>query len=87
MFRWGWGVMIHSFDFDDYHNAKVHPGAVVIPAAVTMGERLGASGKSILTAVVAGYETMIRVSLATGPNSSRLRGWHLTGTTASFKRR
>jgi FkbM family methyltransferase len=35
----GLGVMIHSFDFDDYHNAKVHPGAVVIPAAVVDGAR------------------------------------------------
>jgi 2-methylcitrate dehydratase PrpD len=80
----GLGVMIHSFDFDDYHNAKVHPGAVVIPAAMAMGERMEASGKSVLTAMVAGYETMIRVSLATGPNSSRLKGWHLTGTTGTF---
>jgi len=80
----GLGVMIHSFDFDDYHNAKVHPGAVVIPAALATGERLGVDGKSVLTAMVAGYETMIRVSLATGPNSSRLKGWHLTGTTGTF---
>lgn len=80
----GLGVMIHSFDFDDFHNAKVHPGAVVIPAAVAMGERLGASGKAVLTAMVAGYETMIRVSLATGPKASRLKGWHLTGTTGTF---
>ena len=80
----GLGVMIHSFDFDDYHNAKVHPGAVVIPAAMTIGESLSANGKSILTAMVAGYETMIRVSLATGPTSSRLKGWHLTGTTGTF---
>ena len=80
----GLGVMIHAFDFDDYHNAKVHPGAVVIPAAVVTAERLGSNGKSLLTALVAGYETMIRVSLATGPNSSRLKGWHLTGTTGTF---
>ena len=40
----GLGVMIHSFDFDDYHNAKMHPGAAVIPAAITVGEALGASG-------------------------------------------
>ena len=80
----GLGVMIHSFDFDDYHNAKVHPGAVVIPAAIVTAERLGANGKSLLTALVAGYETMIRVSLATGPNASRLKGWHLTGTTGTF---
>lgn len=80
----GLGVMIHGFDFDDYHNAKVHPGAPVIPAAVAVGEAIGASGRDLLTAMVAGYETMIRVSLATGPNASRLKGWHLTGTTGTF---
>ncbi len=80
----GLGVMIHSFDFDDYHNAKVHPGAVVIPAVMAIGEPLSANGKSMLTAMVAGYEAMIRVSLATGPASSRLKGWHLTGTTGTF---
>ncbi len=80
----GLGVMIHSFDFDDYHNAKIHPGAPVIPAALSLGEAIGASGRDVLTAMVAGYETMIRVSLATGPNASRLRGWHLTGTTGTF---
>jgi 2-methylcitrate dehydratase PrpD len=80
----GLGVMIHSFDFDDYHNAKIHPGAPVIPAAVAIGESIGASGKAVIAAMVAGYETMIRVSLATGPNASRLKGWHLTGTTGTF---
>jgi 2-methylcitrate dehydratase PrpD len=80
----GLGVMIHSFDFDDYHNAKIHPGAAVIPAAMAVGESIGASGRKVLTAMAAGYETMIRVSLATGPNASRLRGWHLTGTTGTF---
>jgi 2-methylcitrate dehydratase PrpD len=80
----GLGVMIHGFDFDDYHNAKIHPGAPVIPAAVAVGEAIGASGKEVLAAMVAGYETMIRVSLATGPNASRLKGWHLTGTTGTF---
>jgi 2-methylcitrate dehydratase PrpD len=80
----GLGVMIHGFDFDDYHNAKIHPGAPVIPAALAVGEALDASGADVLTAVAAGYETMIRVSLATGPNASRLKGWHLTGTTGTF---
>ena len=80
----GLGVMIHGFDFDDYHNAKIHPGAAVIPAALTVGEALRASGRGVLTAMAAGYETMIRVSLATGPTASRLRGWHLTGTTGTF---
>ncbi len=76
--------MIHSFDFDDYHNAKVHPGRSRHPGGFTVGEAPGAAGRDMLTAMVAGYETMIRVSLATGPNSSRLKGWHLTGTTGTF---
>jgi 2-methylcitrate dehydratase PrpD len=76
--------MIHGMDFDDYHNAKIHPGAPVIPAALAVGELLDASGRDVLTAIAAGYETMIRVSLATGPNASRLKGWHLTGTTGTF---
>lgn len=80
----GLGTMIHSFDFDDYHNAKLHPGAAVLPAALAMAEKEGSSGKDLLTAMVAGYETMIRVSLATGPASSRQRGWHLTGTCGTF---
>ncbi|MCX5906638.1 MAG: MmgE/PrpD family protein [Deltaproteobacteria bacterium] len=80
----GLGTMIHSFDFDDYHTAKVHPGAAVIPAALAMAEREGSSGKDFLTALVAGYETMIRISQATGPGPSRQKGWHLTGTCGTF---
>ncbi len=80
----GLGTMIHSFDFDDYHNAKVHAGAAVVPAALTMAEREGSSGREFLTAMAAGYEAMIRISLATGPGPSRQKGWHLTGTCGTF---
>ena len=48
----GLGVMIHSFDFDDYHNAKVHPGAAVIPAALAVEEATGAAGRGVLPAIV-----------------------------------
>jgi 2-methylcitrate dehydratase PrpD len=61
----GLGVMMHSFELDDYHSgAKLHPGAAVIPAALTLAERQGASGQALLAAIVAGYELMIRASLA-----------------------
>lgn len=80
----GLGTMIHSFDYDDYHNAKIHPGAAVVPAAWSVAEALGASGRDLLTALVAGYEVMTRVSLGTGPGPSRMQGWHLTGTTGTF---
>src|ERR687886_103337 len=76
----GLGVMMHSFELDDYHSgAKLHPGAVVIPAALAVAERQGASGRDVLRAIVAGYELMIRTSLAAGTLSMRRRGWHITG--------
>lgn len=73
------GGSSHAFELDDYHNAKLHPGAVVVPAAVAMAEQTGADGRALLAAIVAGYEVMIRTSLALNPSAARLRGWHLTG--------
>src|SRR5215475_10299609 len=81
----GLGVMMHSFELDDYHSgAKLHPGAVVIPAALAIAERQGARGREVLRAVVAGYELMIRTSLAAGTLSMRRRGWHITGLCGTF---
>lgn len=78
------GTAIHSFDFDDHSRAKIHPGAVVIPTALALAEREKADGRRLLAAIAAGYETMVRVSLASNPAASRMRGWHLTGTTGTF---
>lgn len=73
------GVSSHAFELDDFHNAKLHPGAAVVPAAVALGEALDASGERLETALAAGYEVMIRTGLALNPAAARLRGWHLTG--------
>ncbi len=78
------GTAIHSFDFDDHSRAKIHPGAVVIPTVLALGERAGISGARALTAMAAGYEVMTRVSLAANPGPARMRGWHLTGTCGTF---
>lgn len=78
------GTAIHSFEVDDHCRAKTHPGAPVIPAALALGEREGVSGARLLTAIAAGYETMIRVCLAANPSVVRVRGWHSTGTAGTF---
>ena len=78
------GTSVHAFELDDYHQAKLHPGAVVIPAAIAMAEKLGSSGEQLVTAIAAGYEVMIRSSLALNPSATRLRGWHLTGVCGPF---
>jgi len=78
------GSAAHAFELDDYHNAKLHAGAIAVPAALAMGEKLGSDGKAIITAIAAGYETMIRSSLASNPSATRLRGWHITGIYGPF---
>ena len=78
------GTAIHSFDFDDHSRAKIHPGAVVVPVVLALGERCEAPGPVLLAAMAAGYETMNRVSQAANPGRARMRGWHLTGTCGTF---
>jgi len=78
------GAAAHAFELDDFHNAKLHPGAVVVPAALALGEALDADGLAVQTAIVAGYEVMIRVSLALGPAAAKARGWHLTAVCGTF---
>lgn len=78
------GTAIHSFDFDDHSRAKIHPGAVVLPVVLAMGEQAGADGATVMTAMAAGYETMNRISQGANPGRARMRGWHLTGTTGTF---
>src|SRR6187200_144172 len=71
------GTAAHAFELDDYHNAKLHPGAVVIPAAIALAEARGIDGERLETAIAAGYEVMIRTALALDPSEARRRGWHL----------
>jgi 2-methylcitrate dehydratase PrpD len=78
------GTLAHSFDFDDYHaEAKLHPATVVVPAALSLGESLSSSGERVLLATALGFETMIRLALASGPVSTMLNGFHLTGICGS----
>lgn len=79
------GVQAHACELDDYHpGAKCHPGAVIVPAALAIAAGRRVSGHELLRAVTAGYEIMVRVSLAAGANATRRRGWHLTGLVGPF---
>lgn len=74
--------MAHSTEYDDSHKqSKTHPGAVIIPAALTAGKIGGPlNGKRLIEAVVAGYEISLRVGIALDAGEHRLRGWHNTAT-------
>src|SRR6202008_4589575 len=59
------GALGHSLDFDDTHaDSSLHPSAPVVPAAFAVGEMVGASGREVLTAIVAGYEGCFRLGNA-----------------------
>src|SRR5262249_57346178 len=55
----------HCGEMDDIHSgAGTCIGAMVIPALLALAQKNGGSGTSFLEAVVAGYETTVRVGLA-----------------------
>src|SRR5712691_4929602 len=73
-----------SFDADDTHvGAMLHPGVAVWSAALATAQHVGASGPQVLAAVVAGYETIIRIGLAMQPGHFK-RGFQSTGTCDVF---
>ena len=72
------GTASHGFELDDIiQGALVHPGAVVIPAALAVAEHSGASGERLLLGIVAGYEVMARLGFALGAEHNT-RGYHTT---------
>lgn len=75
------GTMIHGFELDDLHRESIlHPGSVVVAAALAQGEaRADLSGAEFVAAVVVGYEVGIRAGMALG-TSHLLKGFHPTGT-------
>ena len=76
--------LIHGADYDDTHVAAIlHPSAAVIAAAVTVGEYAGASGREIMTAIIAGWEISVRLGLAAKGGFHDV-GYHGTGIIAPF---
>jgi 2-methylcitrate dehydratase PrpD len=72
------GALVHAIDFDDTHaGGLIHATAVVLPAAFTVGQHVGASGRDVLTAAILGYETACRVAMAS-PHGFHARGLHAT---------
>ncbi|WP_026183982.1 MmgE/PrpD family protein [Desulfitobacterium hafniense] len=77
------GLYSHALDMDDVHKASyTHLGVGVIPAAIAAAEKVGASGKELIAAIVAGYEIMARVAESVLPDSYTY--WHLTSTAGTF---
>ena len=69
------GMFAHADETDDFEPVtKAHPGSHVVPAALAMAEREGASGAELLAGVTLGYDLCCRWLLALGPDL--VRGGH-----------
>ena len=61
------GVLAHSDETDDSHGpSQSHPGASIVPAALALGEEVGATGEHYLRAVTLGYDVGPRLTMALG---------------------
>jgi 2-methylcitrate dehydratase PrpD len=79
------GTMGHGFELDDVHEgAQSHPGGVVIPAALSVGEQESVDGRKFLLAVIMGYEVMCRVGMGVGAKAHMVKGFHPTGTSGNY---
>lgn len=78
-------MLAHTLELDDVHpSSKLHASASLIPAAWSLAQVLGTTGKQLLTAVVAGYETAFRIGMAFDVAAHRAQGWHVTATAGVF---
>ena len=74
------GTAGHALDFDDCNlSMNGHVSVVVLPGILALGERSRASGRDLVNAFAAGFETACRVGTTIGPGHYD-RGFHATGT-------
>lgn len=75
----------HAFELDDIHKESIiHPGSLAFPVALACAEHKGgADGRSLLTAMIAGYEVGARVGNAATVRLL-LQGFHPQGTSGAF---
>jgi 2-methylcitrate dehydratase PrpD len=78
------GTLAHGLDYDDtLEEAIVHTGCCAGMTALAVGEEVGADGRSVLEAAVAGTEVMCKVGIV-APGKFHARGFHPTALCSTF---
>lgn len=78
------GATSHALDYDDTHFGHVgHPSVGIYPAALAVGELVGASGHAITEAFLIGAEASVRIGMILGSGHYN-RGFHQTATAGAF---
>jgi 2-methylcitrate dehydratase PrpD len=78
------GAAGHALDYDDVNLAMPgHPSVAILPGLLALAETRRSSGRDVIAAFVAGYETACRIGSALRPGHYDL-GFHATGTVGCF---
>jgi 2-methylcitrate dehydratase PrpD len=78
------GAASHALDYDDVNIRMCgHPTVAVLPAVLALGQRLHSSGRDVLAAFAAGYETVCLLGGMVSPGHYA-RGFHVTATVGAF---
>ncbi|WP_170977366.1 MmgE/PrpD family protein [Halorussus salinisoli] len=79
------GTLGYFCDLDAHHpEAITHTPAIMVPAALAVGERERATGTELLASVILGIEVACRVSLALNPGALYDQGFHPTPVSGGF---
>src|SRR6187455_142541 len=68
---------------DGYRHGSAHCGCVIVPTVLAVGYDRHVSGRALIEAIVAGYETNICLARACAPDL-RQRGFHPTPAVGPF---
>lgn len=78
------GTLIHALEYDDTHtDSIIHGSSVVVPSALAAAERGSVDGRKLISSLILGWETIIRLGLV-APGAFQARGFHTTGVCGSF---
>lgn len=79
------GAFAHAFELDNLRKpgAGVHPGATVALPAMMVAQAVGANGRELIAAIVAGCEVMFRIGKASLHTPESI-GFHAPGITGPF---
>jgi 2-methylcitrate dehydratase PrpD len=72
------GTLGHALDFDDTQiSFSGHPSTVLLPAALSLGEKMKLSGEAVLEAFMIGFEVACKIGRGVNPRLYA-NGWHST---------
>ncbi|MEW6672454.1 MAG: MmgE/PrpD family protein [Thermodesulfobacteriota bacterium] len=79
------GALAHSFELDNPRmpSIGIHSGAILVPAALAVGQELGAGGKDVITGFTAGLEVLSRIGSCARQSCEAL-GFHAPGVNGGF---